>query len=403
MRNIFAPITNLFSNAKAEISTNDTASIRRFFGGETSINANNAQKIATVFSCVNIKANALAVIPIKTYKIGKNGKEEYKKHSLYNLLRYEPNPTLVSSLYKKIISQDLDLRGNHYSQIVRNGLGEIISLNPLIADNMSLTISTSGKKLFVYSEQPIPANKILHIYDIPDATGHKGLSKIEYAKQTLEFANNTSAHGNKLFKNSATPSGAFETDGTLGEEAFKNLKESIEKKYSGLENSGRPLLLEGGLKFKPLTITNSDSEWLASRKFNREEIGALFGVPASMLNDPTAVAYGNLEAKFMEFYSGTVFPLTTILEEQFRQSLLTPEQKKNVSIKFKYNTMLRVDTATRAEYYQTRFNIGSMSPNEIREYEDENTFEGGDERYVQLNLSTVQNLNKGVTTDENSN
>ena len=77
MKNFFTPITNLFTSTKAEISTNDTASIRRFFGGEASINGNNAIKIATVFSCVNIKANALAVIPIKTYKIGENGKEEY--------------------------------------------------------------------------------------------------------------------------------------------------------------------------------------------------------------------------------------------------------------------------------------------------------------------------------------
>jgi len=97
----------------------------------------------------------------------------------------------------------------------------------------------------------------------------------------------------------------------------------------------------------------------------------------------------------LEFYSGTIFPLTTIIEEQLRQSLLQPQNKATTAIKFKYNTMLRVDTKTRAEYYQTRFNIGSISPNEIRAYEDENGFDGGDEHYVQLNLSTVKNLNKG--------
>jgi len=115
-----------------------------------------------------------------------------------------------------------------------------------------------------------------------------------------------------------------------------------------------------------------------------------------MLNDASNTAYGNLEQKYLEFYSGTIFPLTTIIEEQLRQSLLQPQNKATTAIKFKYNTMLRVDTKTRAEYYQTRFNIGSISPNEIRAYEDENGFDGGDEHYVQLNLSTVKNLNKGA-------
>ena len=391
---------NPFSNTKAEISSTDTEAIRTFFGsGEASITASNAQKIATVFSCVNIKANALAVIPIKTYKTDDKGKTEDKNNSLYNLLRYEPNDTLIASLYKKIISQDLDLRGNHYSQIRRNGLNEVVELRPLIADQMKLTISTSGKKLFQYNGKYIPSSKIMHVYDVPDSSGHKGLSKIEYAKQSLEFANNTAKHGNKLFKNSATPSGAFETTGTLTDEEFEQLNKQVQEKYSGLEHSGKPLLLSGGLSFRTLDMKNSDAEWLESRKFNREEVAAIFGVPVAMLNDATNSAYGNLEQKYLEFYSGTIFPLTTILEEQFRQSLLTPTQKQNTSIKFKYNTMLRVDAKTRTEYYKGRFDIGSITPNEVRAYEDENSFNGGDEHYVQLNLSTVQNLNKGEPSE----
>ncbi len=399
MINPFAKAYNYFSLSKAENSHESGSSLSFFGNGEVSITSSNAQKIATVFSCVNIKANALAVISIKTYKRTKSGKEEDRDNKLYDLLRYEPNESLIASLYKKIISQDIDLRGNHYSQIARNGLGEVTALYPLSADKMEVIISTSGKKLFKYDNKPISIKKILHVYDIPDSTGHKGLSKIEYAKQTLEFANNTAKHGNKLFKNSATPSGSFETNGTLGEAEFNRLKEAIESKYSGLANAGKPLLLEGGLKFTPLSITNSDSEWLESRKFNREEIASIFGVPVAMLNDASNTAYGNLEQKYLEFYSGTIFPLTTILEEQFRQSLVRPDKKNETVIKFKFNTMLRVDTATRAEYYQTRFNIGSMSPNEIRAYEDENGFEGGNEKYVQLNLSTVQNLNKGVVNN----
>jgi len=395
MKNFLSPITNLFKS-KASYSSADREAISAFFGaGEALVTSSNAQKIATVFACVNTKANALAVMGIKTYKRTDKGKVEDYNSTLYNMLRYEPNPNLTASLYKKMISQDIDLRGNHYSQIIRNGLNEVVALYPLVADKMEVIINKDKKRTYKYDGKYIRTNRVLHIYDIPDADDVKGLSTIEYAKQTLEFANNASKHGNKIFKNGSTPSGAFETDETLDQESYERLKENIVEKYTGIENSGTPLLLEGGLSFKPLALKNSDAEWLESRKFNREEIAAIFGVPTSMINDATATAYGNLEQKYLEFYSGTIFPLTTIIEEQLRQSLIQPQNKATTAIKFKYNTMLRVDTQTRAEYYQTRFNTGSISPNEIRAYEDENGFDGGDEKYVQLNLSTVQNINKG--------
>jgi len=396
MRNFF---TNIFSKSSpADVNAKvDSTSIFYPVGDDT-VTINNAQKIAAVFSCINIKANALAVIPIKTYIRTKKGKEDYYSSSLYNLLRYEPNPSLTASIYKKIISQDIDLRGNHYSQIVRNGLGEVTALYPLVSDKMEVFVS-KNKKIFKYDGKVIQSNKILHVYDIPDEQGVKGLSKIEYAKESLLFARNASKYGNKVFKNSTAPSGVFEIGGEIPDEAYSRLKKDLNEKYAGLNEAGTPLLLEGGLTFKPLSIKNSDAEWLASRKFNREEIAAIFGVPVAMLNDASNTAYGNLEQKYLEFYSGTIFPMTTILEEQFRLSLLTKEQKKFVLFKFKYNSMLRVDAKTRAEYYQTRFNIGSISPNEVRNYEDENGYDGGDEYYAQLNLSTIKNLNKGVNNN----
>lgn len=401
MKNIFAPITNLFSKTKNAYNSDSSLEMRELLGiGDTTVTANNAQKIAIVMACVDIKAKALSVIPVKTYKREKNNKSEDLNSPLYNLLRYEPNPSLIASLYKKIISQDLDLRGNHYSQIVRNGLGNVVGLYPLIADNMKLSLTADNKKSFVYNGNPIESNKVLHLYDIPDTTGYKGISKIEFAKQSLEFANSTAKHGNKLFKNSARPSGSFQSPGELSDVAYDRLKKELAEKYTGLENSGKPLLLESGLVFSPISISNSDAEWLESRKFNREEVAAIFGVPVAMLNDASNTAYGNLEQKYLEFYSGTIFPLTTIIEEQFRQSLLTPSAKAKTVIKFKYNTMLRVDTETRSKYYQVRFNTGSITPNEIRAYEDENSFKEGDEHYVQLNLSTVANLNKGGTSNE---
>jgi len=391
---------NIFvSDSKADFSSDDNEQIRSFFRDSNKITASNAQKISTVFACVNLKANTLSVMPIRLYKYSKLGKEKYRDTALYNILRRNPNTKLPASLYKKMISQDIDLRGNHYTQIVRNGLGQIVGLYPLIADKMSVAYDTDNKKVYTYDGQTISNKKVLHIYDIPDYQGLKGLSRIEYARQELEFADNSSAHGNKIFKNSTTPSGAFETEQTLGEESYKRLKEDIVDKYTGLENSGTPLLLEGGLSFKPLALKNSDAEWLASRKFNREQVANFFGVNTSMINDATNTAYGNLEQKSKDFYNFAIQPLTNIIEETLYVNLLNDKAYKDAFIKIDYNDIYKADVSTRTNYYKTMFDMGVLSPNEIRSLENMNSYDGGDEHYAQLNLSTVKNLNKGEPSE----
>lgn len=384
-------------NSLDTFTTSNADSFLSLFSSSSYVTPAKAQRIADVFGCIEKKAQALSTIPLKVYRRTNNGKVEAKKHPLYNLLRYEPNNDLTAHEWKKMISQDLDLRGNHYAQIVKNRLGEVVALYPLRTDLMSVEFTTKRERVYKYDGVTVPPTRILHFIDIPDTTkyGLVGISRIAYNQQTFEFAYNSSRHGNEIFKNGATPSGAFEKEGVLSDEAYKRLKEELEEKYTGLENSGKPLLLEEGLKFNPLKITNSDSQWLESRRFNREQIATIFGVPAAMLNDGQKSSYNTLEQKWMEFQTTTVLDRTLGVEEKSRQKLLSKKEKDELIIKFKFNSLMRVDAKTRAEYFKTRFNTASISPNEIKEIEDENGYEGGDNYYMQLNMSTVENINKG--------
>lgn len=371
------------------------------FSSKGSISPATAQKIADVFACINLKANAMAIMPLKLFILTEKGKEEHKTHKLYKLLRKEPNPILTAFEWQKMISQDLDLRGNHYAQIVKNGVGEIIGLYPLKADLMTVSYvfkNNTKEKVYNYNGTLISSDRILHIIDIPDNEGLVGISRIEYARQTLEFANNSATHGNKLFKNQATPSGAFSHPTELTATAYDRLKESLEKKYSGLENSGKPLLLEGGLTFTPISISNSDAQWLESRKLNRENIGAIFGVPTSMLNDSTATSYGNLEQKSLEFQINTILPIAISIEQKLEQKLLTSKEKENLIIKLQFNALLRADLKTKSEHYKTMWGIGSLSPNEIRSNEDMNSYDGGDNYFMQLSYAPVDRIISGEAT-----
>lgn len=403
MKNLLTPFMSTDSN---ETFYSDSNRYLDVFSNRSFISVSTAQTIADVFACVNLKANAMAIMPLKLYIVTDNGKREYKEHSLYKLLRKEPNPNLTAFEWKKMISQDLDLRGNHYCQIVKNGMGEIVAIYPLRADLMKVKYvlkNNTKEKIYNYNGLEISSDRILHIIDIPDSEGLIGISRIAYARNTLEFANNAATHGNKLFKNQATPSGAFSHPTELSNDAYKRLKDSLEEKYSGLENSGKPLLLEGGLTFSPISISNSDSQWLESRKLNRENIGAVFGVPVSMLNDSTASSYGNLEQKYLEFQTTTVLPISIAIEEKSEQKLLTNKEKQNLIIKFQFNALLRADVKTKGEYYKNMWGIGSMSPNEVRSNEDMNSYEGGDNYFMQLSYGTTKTIIEGNNANTNNN
>lgn len=403
MKNLLIPFMSVDST---EVFSSDSNRYLDVFSPRSSISIATAQKIADVFACVNLKANAMAILPIKLYIITEKGKEEHKSHTLYRLLRKEPNPNLTAFEWKKMISQDLDLRGNHYAQLIKNGLGEIVAIYPLKADLMTVSYilkNNNKEKIYNYNGTLISADRILHLIDIPDSEGLVGISRIAYARNTLEFANNAATHGNKLFRNLSTPSGTFSHPTELSSNAYDRLKESLENKYTGLENSGKPLLLEGGLTFTPISISNSDSQWLESRKLNRENIGAIFGVPASMLNDSTATSYGNLEQKYLEFQTNTILPVLIAIEEKSEQKLLTKKEKETLIIKFKLDALLRADAKTKGEYYKNMWGIGSMSPNEIRNNEDMNSYDGGDNYFMQLSYGTVNTIIEGKNANYNNN
>jgi phage portal protein BeeE len=114
-----------------------------------------------------------------------------------------------------------------------------------------------------------------------------------------------------------------------------------------------------------------------------------------MIGDSQASSYGNLEQKYLEFQTTTVLALLTAIEQKLWQKLLSPTEKNNLIIKFNANALLRADAKSKAEYFKTMWGIGALSPNEIRSTEDLNSYDGGDEYFVQLSYAPVKEIING--------
>ena len=237
------------------------------------VDSDTAMRHTTVFACVQAIADSLASVTLNLYRRNEKSKELAKRHPLYNILKYQPNPNITSFEWRQMLFADLLLRGNHYSQIVRNGYGDIIGLYPLISDNMQVALRTNGKKAYLYrtaadgEEVVLKTDEVLHIKGLPDKSGLVGLNQIEYNRKAIELSKTTEQFGINFFKNGANGSGILEHPRTLSDEAYERLRKSFSEKYQGLANSGKPIILEEGMKYTRLSLSNEDSQFLDTRRF----------------------------------------------------------------------------------------------------------------------------------------
>ena len=394
-------ISNLFSlqntaSNKPIPSSNYFSGI--FGGGHGSITTDNAMRLTTVFSCNRVIAETLSSITLNVYKKVENGKEKAKKNPLYRILKLQPNPNITSVMWREMIVQDLNLRGNHFSQIIRNGKNEVVAIYPLRASAMEVKVSPTMDVLYQYTSgtktHTVLPKHILHIRGLPDEDGINGISPIEYNIRAIQLGDTAQEYGNNFFKRGANPSGAFsKKDGVLSAEAFERLKKDINTNYAGMNNSGKPMLLEEGLTFERISVANNEAQFLETRKYQKEDIASIFRVPMHMINSLENATFSNIEHQSLEFVQFTMLPWFTRIEQQLTLSLLSKKEQEEYSIEFDMNTLLRGDLKSRAEFYKNMNMMGVLTINDILTLENRNTIgKKGDERYVQMNMTTIDSI-----------
>jgi len=397
-------LSRFVNRTSAIIPQPGNQSLFSFIGGATdNVTSATALRHTTVYTCNQAIADAIASVSLVPMIRAKGKRAVAYSKPVYNLVKYAPNPYNTSFEWRQMIVTDINLRGNHYSQIVRNGLREIVGIYPLVSDKMTVKMRKNGKLVYVYKtgkgdEVPLTSDEVLHIKGLPDSTGLIGLNPIEYNRKSIQLSATTEQFGINFFENGANGSGILEHPGQLSDEAYDRLRKSFKEKYQGMKNSGKPILLEEGLKYTRLSISNNDSQFLDTRKFQKAEIAALFKVPLYMLGDMEKSTFNNMEQMATNFVVNTLMPWAVKIEQAMFQKLLNDDEKRYMYFRFGLNTLMRGDYKTRTEGYRTMINAGIMSPNEARALEDMNPIgPEGDEHYMQINMGTLSQIAKGRT------
>jgi HK97 family phage portal protein len=269
------------------------------------------------FRAVRLIAEAAAALPV----ICQDAERRYDQHPLLSLLA-RPNAGQGRAELLEAIYGFLLLSGNAYVEAVPGEAGPS-ELHVLRSDRMSLVPGADGWPVaydysvggrvhrFAVAEGQSP---ICHIKSFHPTDDHYGLSPLQAAAVAIDVHNSASSWSKALLDNAARPSGAIVYKGADGQsnlspDQYDRLVSEIENHHQGARNAGRPMLLEGGLDWKPMGFSPSDMEFHETKLSAAREIAVAFGVPPMLMGIPGDATYANYQEANRAFYRLTVLPL----------------------------------------------------------------------------------------------
>ena len=364
------------------------------------VSPSRALQCSAVFSCIGLLAESIAQLPIKVYRFSGNERKEDRSHWIYELLARRPCSWLTSFNWRELAMMCLCLRGDFYAYKVRDSQGIIRELLPLLPGAISVRQLPNWELEYRVSfadgtTKTVSQSEIFHVM-YRSLDGVKGLSPIACERQTIGLALSAQEHGASVFSNGARPGGVLSIPGTLTQEAYNRLKTNWQSAYSG-ENAGSTAILEQGIEFKPLSMTNSDAQYLETRKFQVEEIARIFGIPLFMIQstEKTTSWGSGIEQMSMGYVRYTLLAWVRRWEDSIWRDLLS-EHDPDIQVKFNLEGLQRGAMSTRFEAYQKGINMGVYSPNEIRELENMNPRDGGDIYLTPMNMNIQEGGDKNV-------
>ena len=238
---------------------------------------------------------------------------------------------------------------------------------------------------------------------MPSLDGVNGLSVPTMVRDAIAHARSLETYALSYFANGAKPGCVITSEaGTqLPTEAAERIREQWERLHRGADRAHRTAVLPGGLKIHELSASNTESQFIEARKLATITICQAFRVPPHLVQSLDGATYSNIEHQSREFLTYSLMPHLRRIEDSISRDLLS---ENDLVPEHDVHALLRGDSAARASWYQQALNSGIMSINEVRQAEGMNPIgEEGDERFMQVNMTTLKKLAAGSVEAETEN
>jgi len=362
------------------------------------VSSDTAMRLITVQNCVRVRVATISQLPCHVMEHDGKMRNKAEDFYLYSKLHDQPNSWQTASEFWGMVEAHICLHG----QMLCYKLGledspvlEIIPIQP----NKIVKIYQNSDYSLMYQirlgngeTKEYPQSKIVHFRGLT-LDGINGVNPIEYARETIGLGAASSRFLSNYFGKGLHPGAILTHPLRLSPQDHANMRAAYKIKYAGMNNAQDLMLVDDGMKIDFPTIKLVDAQYIEQMKMGEAQICGLFRVPLMLIQsgDKTPT-YASAEQFFLNYSVIGVTPDCKNYEGVIWRDLLTPAERKKYYAKFAVDALLRGDFKTRMDGYQIGINCEMLSPNDCREKEDMNPYDGGNE--YRSRTSTIKESDK---------
>ncbi|WP_020475250.1 phage portal protein [Zavarzinella formosa] len=357
--------------------------------GKVVVTEQTALTLSAVWAAVRVISGSIGVLPLHVFMKGQGGaKSDADERTPGVNLAMNPNSEMSAITFWETIIASALTNGNGYAEIERNGAGDPIALWPIPPTRIRPKRDANGVMMFEALDEtgqrvPMPAEDVFFLPGL-GFDGLLGYSPVKMAARSLGMAATAEQAGSNFFADGMRPGGILEFPGSLQDWQKFNAKQTTKEEHGGVKNFGKRMVLYGGMKYVPLSISPDDAQFLETRAFQVVEIARWFNVPPHMLRDLSRATFSNIESQGIDFVTHTLLYWLTKITQEFDRKVLAG--RPGMFSEHCTEALLKGDTIARYTAYGMGRQWGFLSVNDIRRKENESPIPNGDQYLVPVNM-----------------
>jgi HK97 family phage portal protein len=348
------------------------------------VNVENALGVPAIWAAVNFISGTLASLPLEVMRRTQSGTERVTD-GMGAWLDRAVNPSLSSFAWRKYSFEQTLTGGRSVTLIVRNGQGVITDLVPLDPTDLSVYSKTSEQgyptkgyrtKTAIYEATVIIDLSFMLKHNMIDVRG-----PIMTNKDVIGLAIASSRYGSKAFQSGGIPPVALQGPFASGA-AAQRASEDVANATIKLAREGRPVMaLPAGHELKSIGFSPEEMQLIELQKFCIEQVARIYSLPPVFLQDLSTGTFSNVEQQDLHFVKHTLRRWIEQAEQEMNLKLFGRES--DLSVRFNVDSLLRGDLKTRMEAHATAIQNGIKTPNEVRDLEELEPRQNGDDLLIQ--------------------
>jgi HK97 family phage portal protein len=396
-------------------------------GDFAEVSAGEAVRQGAVMACLDIMAQDISRAPITLNRMLTQGQRRRgyevmapRAHPLARLFWLKPNRFMTWQELKTMVIYHLGLVNNAYLIPVKDRLGRVQELIPVLPSRVQIDVNremnthfyrvragSEGEALMLGAEDELIffPNEIIHM-KTRVMNGFSGISTVQVGNKVLALTEAVVRFQDRLFRRDGMLRGVFQqhpqSTQELSQVQYDRLKASLGEALSMLRNLGHPLILEGGLEFKPISMTAAEAGADNAWKQQIEETARLFRIPPHKLMHFDGTKYENMESLERMYVTDSLEPRCHAIEERLTLQLLTEDEQMDFYIEFDREELHRPDQKSLHERIIKLWDAGVITQDEAREKLGYNPAKSGEIYKMSANTFLVDADHEVVVTNQPS-